>query len=310
MVQFVPLKLNVDSDDANKVRRQFPIQGNRLPFVYVIRADNKKIYGASGGLPGDQLPAMMREALRQAGRILSPAQENSLRTATALAKTAFEAGDLYRTFINLQPSMKAGLLGPNAGFSAASTQATELLSNLSQQGLANLESLQFQLDSNEPQMQSLFTLLLGQRIYQYDEALLNKYQNTLKEVEKNTELISTIEQAREIEKAFLVQYARGGKSKAVHALTRLALLSRTNAKRELILQELRRLEGSDFELPHFEPFAMRTWKDESGNFSISAKVVSISGSNVILETEGNEQITVPIIRLGKEERELLKLIQP
>ena len=96
----------------------------------------------------------------------------------------------------------------------------------------------------------------------------------------------------------------------MHALTRLALLSRTNAKRELILQELRRLEGSDFELPHFEPFAMRTWKDESGNFSISAKVVSISGSNVILETEGNEQITVPIIRLGKEERGLLKLIQP
>ena len=310
MVQFVPLKLNVDSDDANKVRRQFPIQGNRLPFVYVIRADNKKIYGASGGLPEDQLPAMMREALRQAGRILSPVQENNLRNATTLAKTAFEAGDLYRTFINLQPSIKAGLLGPNAGFSEASIQATKLLSNLSQKGLANLEALQSQLDSEETQMQSLFTLLLGQRIYHYDAALQNKYRNTLKEVEKKAELTSAIEQAREIEKAFLVQYARGGKDKAVHAFTRLALLSRTNAKRELILQELRRLEGSDFKLPNFNPFEISTWKDDSGNFSISAKVVSITGTNVILETEGGDQITVPIIRLGKAERGLLKLIQP
>jgi len=276
----------------------------------VIRADNKKIYGASGGLPEGQLPAMMREALRQAGRILSPVQETSLRTATALAKTAFEAGDLYRTFINLQPSIKAGLLGPNAGFSEASIQATEVLANLSQKGLANLEAVQLQLDSEETQMQSLFTLLLGQRIYHYDAALQNKYRNTLKEVEKKAELTSAIEQAREIEKAFLVQYGRGGKDKAVHGLTRLALLSRTNAKRELILQELRRLEGNDFKLPNFNPFAIRIWKDDSGNFSISAKVVSITGANVILVTEGGEQITVPIIRLGKEERGLLKLIQP
>ena len=101
MVQFVPLKLNVDTTDASNVRRNFPIQGNSLPFVYVIRADNKKIYGASGGLPGDQLPTMMREALRQAGRFLTPMQQKSLSDATAIAKTAFQVGDLYRTSISL-----------------------------------------------------------------------------------------------------------------------------------------------------------------------------------------------------------------
>ena len=310
MVQFVPLKLNVDSEDANKVRRKFPIQGNSLPFVYVIRADNKQIYGASGGLPGDQLPAVMREALRQAGRILSPAQENSLSAATALAKTAFEAGDLYRTFISLQPSIKAGLLGPNAGFSEASIQASEILSNLSQKGLKDLESVQSQLDSEETQLECLFMLILGQRIYHYDAALQNKYRNALKEVEKEAEFTSAIKQARDIERAFLIQYSRGGKGKAVHALTRLALLSQTNAKRELILQELYRLEGSEFELPDFNPWATRKWKDDSGSFSINAKVVSITKSHVILETEASEQITVSIIRLGKEEQALLKLIQP
>ena len=37
---------------------------------------------------------------------------------------------------------------------------------------------------------------------------------------------------------------------------------------------------------------------------INAKVVSISKSHVILETEASEQITVPIIRLGKEEQSI------
>jgi len=310
VVQFVPLKLNVDTADASNVRRNFPIQGNSLPFVYVIRADNKKIYGASGGLPGDQLPAMMREALRQAGRILTPAQEKSLSDTTAIAKTAFQAGDLYRTSISFQSTIKSGLLGPNAGFSEASVQATELLANLRQKGLTDLESAQSLLDSEENRIQSLFTLLLGQRIYYFDVALQNQYRNALKEAEKNDEFSLAIKQAREIEKAFLIQYARGGKAKAVHALTRLALLSQTNARRELIMRELHRLEGSDFELPDFNPYAIRKWKDDSGSFSINAKVLSVSASNVILETENSEKITVPIIRLGKEERELLRLIQP
>lgn len=142
------------------------------------------------------------------------------------------------------------------------------------------------------------------------DALQNKYRNALKEVEKEAEFTSAIKQARDIERAFLIQYSRGGKGKAVHALTRLALLSQTNAKTELILQELYRLEGSEFELPDFNPWATRKWKDDSGSFSIKAKVVSISKSHVILETEASEQITVPIIRLGKEEQALLKLIQP
>ena len=310
MVQFVPLKLNVDTADASNIRRNFPIQGNSLPFVYVIRADNKKIYGASGGLPGDQLPTMMREALRQAGRILTPPQEKSLSDATTIAKAAFQAGDLYRTSLSYQPSIKLGLLGPNAGFSEASVQATELLSKLRQKGLRNLESAKSLLDSDMNRIQSLFTLLLGQRIYYYDTALQNEYRNALKEIEREAEFSSPLKQAREIEKAFLIQYERGGRPKAVHALTRLALLSNTSTKRELILQELQRLEGSDFELPDFNPHAIRKWNDDSGTFSINAKVLSVSSSNVILETESSEQLTVPILRLGKEERELLGLIQP
>ena len=159
----------------------------------------------------------MREALRQAGRILSPAQENGLSAATALAKTAFEAGDLYRTFINLQPSIKAGLLGPNAGFSEASIQASELLSNLSQKGLKDLESVQLQLDSEETQLECLFMLLLGQRIYHYDAALQNKYE-TLSKKSKEAEFTSAIKQARDIERAFLINIpAEEKEKKAVHA---------------------------------------------------------------------------------------------
>ena len=174
----------------------------------------------------------------------------------------------------------------------------------------NLESAKSLLDSDMNRIQSLFTLLLGQRIYYYDSALQNEYRNALKEIERESEFSSPLKQAREIEKAVLSQYARGGKPKAVHALTRLALLSNTSTKRELILQELHRLEGSDFELPDFNPHAIRKWNDDSGTFSINAKVLSVSSSNVVLETESSEQLTVPILRLGKEERELLRLIQP
>lgn len=310
VVQFVPLKLNVDTPEANTVRRKFPIQGNRLPFVYVIRADNQKIYGASGGLPGDQLPAMMRESLRQAGRILTPAQQKFLSDATAIAKIAFEEGDLYRASISLQPPIKSGLIGPSAGFSEASIQATDLLAKISQQGKRDLKSVESQLHSEENQIRTLFTLLLGQRVYYFDTALQNEYRKTTKTIENDAEFTSLIKQAREIEKAFLIQYARGGKTKSVQALTRQALLSTTNSTRQFILEKLQRLEGGEFKLPDFDPNAIRKWTDDSGEFSINARVHSVSATNVVLEDQGGERITVPLNRMGKAERDLLRLLLP
>ncbi len=50
---------------------------------------------------------------------------------------------------------------------------------------------------------------------------------------------------------------------------------------------------------------VRTWKDSTGSFSIEAKFVKFSGSDVVLEDRGGKLMNVPLARLSAEDRQLL-----
>ncbi len=55
-------------------------------------------------------------------------------------------------------------------------------------------------------------------------------------------------------------------------------------------------------------YETRTWKDESGKFSIEASFYSVTGENVKLLTSDGNRIEVPIGKLSEEDKEYIRAI--
>jgi hypothetical protein len=82
VAQFVPVKLDVASDEYAQWRQDHPSEGNTIPKLFIVRADGETLYGRSGSLKGQDLPNMLTRALQNSGRILN-AKEASLLTKAA-----------------------------------------------------------------------------------------------------------------------------------------------------------------------------------------------------------------------------------
>jgi hypothetical protein len=60
--------------------------------------------------------------------------------------------------------------------------------------------------------------------------------------------------------------------------------------------------------PTRSEYETRTWKDESGKFSIEASFYSVTGEKVKLVTSDNNRIEVPIVKLSEEDKEYIRAI--
>ncbi len=48
---------------------------------------------------------------------------------------------------------------------------------------------------------------------------------------------------------------------------------------------------------------LRTWTDSTGKFSLTAKLVSLDGDQVILERETGDKMTIPLAKLSKADQD-------
>ena len=64
VAQFVPIKIDVASDDYKIWRRDHKPEKGAIPQMYIIRADGEELYNKVGGLPADQLQQVLSSALK------------------------------------------------------------------------------------------------------------------------------------------------------------------------------------------------------------------------------------------------------
>ena len=60
VAQFVPLKLDVKSNDYKVWRRDHKPPKNAIPQVYIVRADGEELYNNVGGLSAEKLQPLLR----------------------------------------------------------------------------------------------------------------------------------------------------------------------------------------------------------------------------------------------------------
>ncbi|MEE3373242.1 MAG: SHD1 domain-containing protein [Planctomycetota bacterium] len=309
VAQFVPLKVDVSSADWRTLSSQYPVPGNTIPVVYVIRADGQKIFGARKALSGDELPRMLRAARGQAGGTLNAQQQSVVRGAVETARVAFRQDRVADTIKALRPLSKLGPLGQIPCYAKAVVEANTLARKVVVRGKSELEKIQESLVKQEELFPALLALVTVERTYRPLNVLNREIGTLVRETSRKAELKPLLTQARAIDKARLRATARGGRPKAVRELTALVIRYRGAVAEAVARAELEKLAGKDYQVPELVPGQTRTWQDDTGKFRIVAKLIEQRGSKVELERETGERVTVLITRLSTIDRALLRAAQ-
>ncbi len=148
MAQFVPVKLDVESDEYRQWRMDHPSEGSTIPKLFVVRADGATLYGKSGSLPGDQLPLMLQQALQHSGKILKVRDSSTLATAADEFERLKADGQITAAIKALGRGRKIGEPGNIASFAHPASRVNELANETALAVKSELESLVGKMDGD------------------------------------------------------------------------------------------------------------------------------------------------------------------
>jgi tetratricopeptide (TPR) repeat protein len=221
VVQFVPLKVETDGEDWGKWAREYPHEGNSIPIIYIIRADGQKMYGRSGGLPGDALPQLMSQQLAQAGRIFNDHEFALLEKSLASANKTLADGDAHAAVKTITGIRKLGPLGNLGSFAKAAIEADALVKKLTEQGKTRLDEAKQKIAAGNPPFEAVLALAETDRVYSLLPDLKNELSAAVRDLRKDAALRTTLEQAEALDKAKGLLSPSGGKTRAAGALKQI-----------------------------------------------------------------------------------------
>jgi hypothetical protein len=218
VVQFVPLKVETDGEDWGKWASEYPHEGNSIPIIYIIRADGQRMYGRSGGLPGDALPQLMTQQLAQAGRIFNDHEFALLEKSLAAANKAIADGDIHAAVKTITGIRKLGPPGNLGSFAKAAVEADALVKKLTEQGKTRLDEAKQKIAAGNPPFETVLALAETDRVFGLLPDLKNELSAAIRDLRKDAALRTTLEQAEALDKAKGLLALGGGKTRAAGAL--------------------------------------------------------------------------------------------
>lgn len=141
MAQFVPVKLDIASEEYGHWRRDHSAEGTSIPKLFVVRADGETLYAKSGSLKGIELPMMLANALRHSGKILSSKDAIALTEAADNFASLKAEGEIEDAVKALSKVRKIGEPGKIASYSASALRLNQLVAEESTQVSNRLDEL-------------------------------------------------------------------------------------------------------------------------------------------------------------------------
>ena len=242
VAQFVPLKINTSSPDWRTISRQYPTPGNTIPVVYVIRADGAKIFAERSSLPGDKLPFVLRGSLQNAGGILSDVQAQSVIKAVAVARQALGSADVHTAVQAMRPLTKLGTLGNLQSYAKPIQDANAVVGDILKQAGVDLKEIESNLQTTETAVRGTAGLFAAMRTYSIFPTLKRQFGVMHRSSSGNDDLLNAMAQGKAIDRAMALSTLRGGTSKAVLELERLAEMYQQTATLTLIGEKIASLQ--------------------------------------------------------------------
>lgn len=101
--QFVPLKINAQSDDYQRWKQFFPPKKSAIPALFIVTPQGKEVYSAVGALPTERLQKVLLTSLQKAERYPTKSQWKEITETLAAAEQALDEEQITKAAELLQP---------------------------------------------------------------------------------------------------------------------------------------------------------------------------------------------------------------
>lgn len=299
----------------------YPVNGNGIPRLYVIRADGEKLFAGIGSLSGDKLPLMMLASLRQAGRSFNESDAKSLSDAVSRAQTQLEGGNLLAAAVSL--SVVTGFGSPDdlQSFAKPALEAGEayeqLVAELEKRAKAAQSNLATQsglgaADQLDP-LDDLIALFETEEAYRLFPKLKSKAATWTRSIRQDSNVRDLADQAEALVKARVLAAAINPRQRNRAPTTYSSIIRRFpgTAIDEIARKELAVIDP-DAKVLQMDAAAQtskpefRQWTSSDGKFTTTAKLLQQNREKVQLQTKDGRKIDVNISSLSDQDREYLK----
>ncbi|MBL6726188.1 MAG: hypothetical protein ISQ09_13985 [Rubripirellula sp.] len=324
--QFVSLKIVTDNNpDWAQWSRKYPMKGNSIPQLYVVRADGEQLFGGAGSLPGDALPLMLRSTLSRAGRSFDPQQAAFLRRKVSEAEEALAARHYLAAGLRLSELSQLGNPDDLQSYAEQALKAAMLFEDLRSKMDRIAEETRTKLtdQAGGDVLGAMLALSEIEAVFRMFPKWRADANSVTREFAKDDRYADATQHA-----AAIVQARLAAASSEVRVMARAENLyasvlrkypgteAAVIAKKELlelkpdskIIENM--AEGSESGKSGLAEVAFRTWSTLQGDFQTRAKYLSHSIDRVRLEKETGEAIEVAIEILSQQDRDYLKLHKP
>jgi hypothetical protein len=310
--QFVPLKLVTDGNPQwSRFTRKYPVEGNGIPRLYVIRADGKKLYAGVGSLVGDALPRMLVATLQGSGRSFNDAETALLKSSVEAAEEAMRTNNAGKAAAELSKLARLGTVGELKSYSEPALKADKLAAQLIELSDALIKLAVTKLDNSETAFTGALALADYERQYAGFAKVKSQVLLSMKTAKRNKELKPYIAQAEALARARRLAESEKAtiRKKAPEAYEIVIRRYPGTQADTLARQELATISPNAKVLSETELTTkptLRTWTDSLGKFSVRATFVKLERNTVTLKKESGAEITVPIGKLSKSDQAFLR----
>jgi hypothetical protein len=149
VAQFVPVKLDIDTDDYRQWRQDHASEGSTIPKLFIVRSDGETLYGKSGSLPGDALPSMLLKALQHSGKIISADEAKTLTIAADRFEELTASGDIPGAIKALSKLNKLGTPGKFPSYATSAVRLNELVLQMADEVTTKLKEMSGKIEQAE-----------------------------------------------------------------------------------------------------------------------------------------------------------------
>lgn len=234
----MPLKVDTEGEPWSQWSSKYKVDGNRIPFIYIIRADGQQMAGQSGGVDDAKLPAFLAQQLTQAGRVFNEGQLAQLSEAVEAAKKAMEAHDTAGAVRRLVALQKLGTPGSLGSYAKVAIEADELAKQCAEQGRAQIAEAKKKLAGDAP-VEGALALAEARRVYGALPALRTDFAAVTRDASGGAAVKEAMEQARVLDQA--LQNVKTNEARAATALKQIIAKYPDSAAAKIAEQELAKL---------------------------------------------------------------------
>ncbi|MEM8944100.1 MAG: thioredoxin family protein [Planctomycetota bacterium] len=104
--QFIPLKIDAQSDDYKRWKQFFPPKKSAIPALFIVTPRGEEVYSAVGALPTTRLRKVMLTSLEKAERYPTKEQWSEIGETFDLARRSLDEGDYDQAAELLLPTLE------------------------------------------------------------------------------------------------------------------------------------------------------------------------------------------------------------